>query len=265
MLWMAASVFTRYEKKYFVSEDTYRLLTARLASQMEKDCYVKDREFYTIANIYFDTAQNELVRISNSKPKYKEKLRLRSYGVPTAGSKVYLEIKKKVYGSVNKRRASMTLAEAEAFLSGGIRPDQQKYIDRQVLNEVEYLLERFDLEPKVYLAYDRKAYYAKDDSTLRITFDRNIRTRRHDLSLDLGDYGTPLLRPGIWLMEIKAEKTVPIWLTSLLSELQIYPASFSKYGTEYYMSIIEEHKGDHHPCLNPYLAAQLTPSFLQVI
>jgi len=52
------------------------------------------------------TQDNQLIRHSVSKPRYKEKLRLRSYGVPSLDAKVYLEIKKKVNGLVNKRRRS---------------------------------------------------------------------------------------------------------------------------------------------------------------
>ena len=31
-------------------------------------------------------------------------------------------------------------------------------------------------------------------------------------------------------MEIKAQGAMPLWLTEALSELKIYPVSFSKYG-----------------------------------
>ncbi|MNW19369.1 VTC domain protein [compost metagenome] len=68
---------------------------------MEPDEYNKRHEFYTITNIYYDTECNTLIRNSLSKPKYKEKLRLRAYGTPNADSNVYLEIKKKVVGLVN--------------------------------------------------------------------------------------------------------------------------------------------------------------------
>ncbi|MNW56907.1 hypothetical protein D3C74_346640 [compost metagenome] len=34
-------------------------------------------------------------------------------------------------------------------------------------------------------------------------------------------------------MEVKAEKTVPMWLSQLLSEHGLYRTGFSKYGNEY--------------------------------
>lgn len=62
-------------------------------------------------------------------------------------------------------------------------------MNKQVLKEIEYLLKLYSLEPKVYLAYDRRAMFSKNDKSLRITFDNNIRTRRYDLRLEAGDYG----------------------------------------------------------------------------
>lgn len=41
---------------------------------------------------------------------YKEKLRVRSYGVPTGDDKVFVELKKKYDGVVYKRRVAMTAA-----------------------------------------------------------------------------------------------------------------------------------------------------------
>ena len=68
---------------------------------------------------------------------------------------------------------------------------------------------------------------------VRITFDRGIRFRDFDLDLALGDQGEALLPPDTVLMEIKIPGTAPIWLSRLLSELRIFPANFSKYGSCY--------------------------------
>ena len=103
----------------------------------------------------------------------------------------------------------------------------------QVLKEIAYFLQIYDLQPKVYLAYDRVAYFEKGNDSLRISFDTNIRSRRYDLSLDAGDYGEPLLGDDVYLMEIKTDLAKPLWLTKMLADFQIKRRSFSKYGTEY--------------------------------
>ena len=66
-----------------------------------------------------------------------------------------------------------------------------------------------------------------------VTFDRNIRSREYDLSLSAGDYGECLLEKGQCLMEIKGGGGMPVGLARILSDMQIYPVSFSKYGNVY--------------------------------
>lgn len=262
---MAIEVFNRYENKFLLDEVSYRRIQGKLLDYMEPDAYNKAHGFYTISNIYFDTADNHLIRNSLSKPKYKEKLRLRAYGIPKEDEKVYLEIKKKVCGLVNKRRTTLRLAEAYDFVKSGMKPALREYMNKQVINEIEYILKIYDLEPKLYLAYDRSALFSRENQDLRITFDTNIRTRRYDLKLENGDYGEKLLENGQWLMEVKAEKSIPIWLSKLLSEHKLFSTSFSKYGKEHQRMLLEnsKSKGDVYVCSRQFSTQpQLIPQFL---
>ena len=109
---MSQSVFNRYEKKYLMPEDVYRELRLRLLPYMQEDQY----GLHTICNICYDTPDSELIRKSIEKPVYKEKLRLRSYGIPALDSAVFLEIKKKYKQIVNKRRIQLSLQEAYDYL-----------------------------------------------------------------------------------------------------------------------------------------------------
>lgn len=230
---MAIEVFNRYENKYLIDSKAFYAIYNRLLEYMEPDAYNKNNQFYSISNIYYDTEHDTLIRNSLAKPKYKEKLRIRAYGVPTADTKVYLELKKKVFGLVNKRRTALQLHEAYDYVRTGTMPMLKDYMNKQVLHEIHYFLQRYSLEPKVYLAYDRIAMFCKDGRDLRITFDTNIRSRRYDVRLEKGDHGEQLMESGQWLMEVKAEKTIPVWLSAMLSEFQMYRTSFSKYGNEY--------------------------------
>ncbi len=230
---MAIEVFNRYENKYLMDSKAFYALYNRLLTYMELDEYNKNDQFYSISNLYYDTEHDSLIRNSLAKPKYREKLRVRAYGVPAKDAKVYLELKKKVFGLVNKRRTALRLEEAYAFAGEHIKPELQPYMNRQVVQEIDYFLGRYDLQPKVYLAYERIAMFDKSGRDLRITFDTNIRSRRYDLRLEDGDHGEPLMERGKWLMEVKAEKTIPVWLSHMLSEHQMFRTSFSKYGNEY--------------------------------
>ena len=84
------------------------------------------------------------------------------------------------------------------------------------------------------IAYKRTALYGMEDHAFRVTFDRDIRYRRDRLSLGAGLDGThPLHMCCDRLMEIKAGGAMPLWMAQLLSEMEIYPHSFSKYGNIY--------------------------------
>lgn len=222
---MVQTVFNRYEKKYLLNRVMYQKLIAELNKRMVIDEYGE----HTICNIYYDTDDYELIRKSIDKPVYKEKLRLRSYGIPNKDSVVYLEIKKKYQKMVNKRRIGLKLNEAYDLIEKGLKPSQ----DSQILNEINYFLSHYNLEKKTYLAYDRIAMYDVKDHNFRITFDHNIRSRNYDVKLENGDYGQYLLDDDYYLMETKITGATPLWFSQILSELKIYPTSFSKYGNVY--------------------------------
>lgn len=243
---MAIEVFNRFEHKYMLDKKTFLKVLDIMDKHMVLDSYNKDHKPYTIANIYFDSPDDYLIRASLSKPVYKEKLRLRAYGVPEPDGLAYLEIKKKFKGLVNKRRTALRLNEAYELIKTGKAPALKDYMNPQVLCELEYFLKIYDLSPKLYLAYDRIAYFEKDNNDLRISFDMNIRTRRYDLRPEAGDYGEKLLEDDVYLMEIKTSLAKPLWLSHMLSELGIKRRSFSKYGTEFKKTISKQ--TDEYKC-----------------
>lgn len=230
---MAIEVFNRIEKKYLIPEDIYDKFYKEISPYVELDKYCKEGKFYSIYNLYYDTENDELIRRSIEKPVYKEKLRLRSYRIPQEDDRIFLEIKKKYRGVVNKRRTKLTLKQAYDFVNNGIIPVEGDYINTQVVKELDYFIKLYKPKPKVFLAYDRVALFGREDNNLRITFDRNIRTRRDNPEIDKGDYGEQLLPDKRILMEIKTPTAFPLWLTEQLSKYEIRNTSFSKYGTEY--------------------------------
>lgn len=242
---MAIEVFNRYEKKYMLDEHTFRRLFERINDYMEPDKYNLNGQFYSICNIYYDTDDNRLIRSSIEKPVYKEKLRMRSYGTPCGEDKVFLEIKKKYNGIVNKRRTSIVLKDAYKYMESDVYPESDtQCINTQVLKEIDYFKKMYTLKPKVYLSYDRYAYFEKNDGDFRVTFDTNITTRRGNVRLESGSYGNKLIPDRLYLMEIKISGAVPMWFTRCLSDLHIYPVSFSKYGTEYKRYVLEGYDKD---------------------
>ena len=226
------SCFKRYEKKYLLTPEQYRAMLRGMEFYMRPDEHPR----YTIGNVYYDTPDYELIRTSLEKPVYKEKLRVRSYGVPGDTDMAFVEIKKKFEGVVYKRRVTLGAAAAVEWLRGG-RPLQESQISR----EIDWFMQKYHPAPAVYIAYDREAYAGRENSELRITFDTNLRWSDYNIDLRAGDSGNPILRRDQVLMEIKIPGVAPLWLSHLLCENQIVSTSFSKYGAYYKQAVLKPH------------------------
>ena len=251
---MAIEVFNRNEKKYMMDEKTYNQLLMRLDDYMELDAYNIGQEFYSISNIYYDTIDDQLIRNSIEKPIYREKLRVRSYGVTENEDQVYIEIKKKYKDNVNKRRIAIKLTDAYDYLNNDICPDLDKnQINKQIFNEIDYFKNFYRVVPKAQISYDRRAYVEQNDGSFRLTFDTNIKARRDNVKIEAGNSGYRLIEDGQFLMEVKITNAAPIWFTKLMSELNIFPTSFSKYASEYKRYINNMIFKGEQICLNQYL------------
>lgn len=234
-------VFRRREQKYLLTADQLQALEQLMAARMKPEKYWKS----DVRNIYYDTPDRRMIRRSLEGPVYKEKIRLRSYGPAEGSSEVFLELKKKYKGIVYKRRVSLTLDEAVAYMA-----DKQACLDiGQIGKEIDYVKNFYPgLAPAMYLSYDRLAWKSPDGD-LRITVDRNIRYREAPLDLTVPPSGEDLLEPGQGLMEIKTAESIPLWMTAFLSHHQISKASFSKYGRAYTQELerkLEESRGIHY-------------------
>lgn len=220
------TVFKRYELKYMLTLEQKAKVLCAMQPYMQLDKYGRT----TIRNIYFDTDSYLLVRRSIEKPVYKEKLRIRSYHRTGPDDVVFVELKKKYKHVVYKRRISLPEEEAIEWVCR----EHHCHMDTQISGEIDYFLDYYEsLHPTVFLSYEREAFYSRDGSDFRVTFDDTILCRQEDLSLESEAYGTPLLPEGTVLMEIKCSGGIPMWMTHVLSEEHIYKTSFSKYGTAY--------------------------------
>lgn len=240
---MAIKTFKRFELKFLPDEEQYRAVKAALRPYVEADPYCIDGKTYDLFNIYYDTDDYRLIRHSLSKPPFKQKLRLRSYCEdPAPEDNVFIELKKKADGCVNKRRVTMRYKDALSFLETGKYEKTGDYLHDTVAHEIAYFLSVNRVSPKAVIAYRREAFFLKTDKNIRITFDSDIRG---------GSVGTgreeclPLLADGRYVLEIKINDHIPLPVVKALSDNNVYKHSFSKYG-QYYMQQVCTKKGIHH-------------------
>ncbi|MBN2797257.1 MAG: polyphosphate polymerase domain-containing protein [Clostridia bacterium] len=227
---MSKDLFKRIEKKYILNQ---KQLQDILKDLEERYFLIGPCKKYLLQNIYFDTYDDQLMIRSINKPAFKEKIRLRAYNLVDMESYVFLEIKKKYKGIVYKSRSQMTLLEAYYLIHTQELPEIKNYHNLMVLKEIQQFVQKYVLEEKTYVGYERHAF---EKDGLRITIDENILTRHDKLRLEFGYCGSPLLEQNEGIMEIKTTDAIPIWLSQILLEHGIFPDSFSKVGTDFIQS-----------------------------
>lgn len=219
------TVMKRYEIKYILTPEQNRYFREAIKGHMREDEF----GLTSIASLYYDTSDHRLINNSITKPPFKEKIRLRSYGLATDESPVFLELKRKAKGIVYKRRVESTVPMVRKFFEG----DDKMCQGGQINHELEYFRNYYgDLVPACLIIYDRVAYF-QPDGNIRMTIDYDPRFRTDDLDLRVSMEGESLLPDGCSILEIKVQDAMPLWLCRILSKGGIYKTSFSKYGEAY--------------------------------
>lgn len=214
--------FARHEKKYVLDARTRTEFLRRVADHLRPDEWGRS----TVRSVYCDTPSQTMIRRSLEHPSYKEKIRIRSYQQASPEDDVFLELKKKYRGITYKRRATMPLDRALAFVAGHGDPTTQ------IEHEIAEAIRRYDegIAPVALIACEREAYFSVNDPNLRITFDDGIRWNGIRPTLTEGTDGAYLLPQGTCVIEIKSGEAFPLWLAHTLTEMQLFPVGFSKYG-----------------------------------
>ena len=229
---MAVTVMQRYEMKYLMDGKQTEYFRRVLEEHMQPDAY----GLTSIASLYYDTPDARLIRASLEKPAFKEKLRLRSYGIATQESPVFLELKRKYDGIVYKRRLEATVPQVGDFFEGRPIPGGSAQIQKELAFFRDFYR---TLAPACLIIYDRTAYF-EPGSDLRLTIDDRPRYRTEDLTLTHSMDGIPLLDRGWTILEVKVQGAMPLWLSEVLSEGKIYRSSFSKYGEAYRQELLKK-------------------------
>ena len=224
-------VMKRYEMKYILNAEQTAYLRQRLEGHMQVDAF----GLTSIASLYYDTPDYRLIRASLEKNGYKEKIRLRAYGLATESSPVFLELKRKAYGIVYKRRVKSTIPLVNKFFEG----EGEICAGGQINSEITAFRDFYgELVPACLIIYDRTAYF-EPGGDLRLTIDENPRYRTDPLDLTSSMEGISLLDPDSAILEVKVQDAVPLWLARILSDGGIRLGSFSKYGEAYRQQLLK--------------------------
>lgn len=224
----------RHELKYLITHTQRIALLEQLQNYTELDQNSAGQQEYTIASLYFDTADYKAYwdKVDGHRNRRKVRVRVYGNGVVTAATPAFVEIKGRYNRLMSKKRVAIPYGQAvdleayPAYLASCAPEDQA------ILEEVIYLNTALQLQPACVVTYQRLALNGVEPyGDLRITFDTQLRGRTYDLNLltagaDSGRYFIP---PELCVMEIKINRNVPYWLATLVAQERCVARRISKY------------------------------------
>ncbi|QQS35386.1 MAG: polyphosphate polymerase domain-containing protein [Ignavibacteriales bacterium] len=227
----------RYEYKYLVASDKLEEFRNAISPFFRVDEYAEGRtkQEYTVRSIYYDSPNLDDYRDKIEGLKIRKKLRVRAYNEAKPDNLVFLEVKRKYENHISKNRAPLLYVNLEEVLT---RID---YTDL-LLKKRGYLTTEDDAAkfffhyrnkfsiPVVLVVYDREAYFSKFDSTLRITFDKNLRSLPFPTVDDIyNDASLKSAMHGYFVLEIKFYHGYPTWLRKIVGNFGFQRKAVSKY------------------------------------
>lgn len=227
----------RYEYKYIVPNNLLNPLREFVQPFVDQDEFVaKDKKIhYTVRSVYFDSPAYDFYYEKIEGIKNRKKVRLRGYDENGLDDIVFLEIKRKYDIPIIKYRAPLTYRNALKIFEeqnlNGFALDKFSSMEGYT-NSKRFFYQVFskNLRPVVLVVYEREPYLSKFDSTVRITFDKNLRGIAYPSLTNLYDENG--LSPALtnkFIMEVKFNKTFPNWLNPAISRFGLRKQSASKY------------------------------------
>ncbi len=227
--------FERKEFKYYVPVEMLEPLRQRILTHMEHDpfCLELPEKRYTVRSIYFDTRNLLFYFEKLDGLKIRKKLRVRTYNSSHPDSIAFLEIKRKIGGTIFKERAQISLAETPNLMNGAqlhLTSNQPGFIERAALNKFVYLFKRLKLEPKALITYEREALKGLIDPLFRVTFDFNVRSYPHpDLEEIFREQDLRILANQVFILEVKFYERMPVWIRNIIRDFKLHVQPISKY------------------------------------
>jgi SPX domain protein involved in polyphosphate accumulation len=228
----------RYEYKYFVPNNKMDTLRRMIAPFVSYDKYSEKMEekHYTVRSIYFDTAGYGCYFEKVEGIKHRKKFRLRGYNIPeNIDPQVFFEIKRKFEIPIIKNRAPVAFDSALQMFTGNsfgnYLPDTEKYPrSEENLKRFFYHYHRNKLRPVILVIYEREAFLGNHDNTIRVTFDKNLRSVAFPSIEDL--YSENNARRSLserFILEVKFNDHFPSWMKPVIGTLGLRRQSVSKY------------------------------------
>jgi len=254
----------KYEFKYVVPIELLSELRSRISPFVIYDDYMDcgDSEGYTVRSIYFDTPWYDYFHEKIDGLNERKKLRIRGYNEHNPENTVFFEIKRKYNKRIRKNRVPVSFKYMKELLVTG---NIEKFISNgngskrghEDCSRFLYHIYRSSLQPTVLVTYTREAFFGKFDRSLRITFDKNLRSTIHPgISNLFQENDIRYSSSNHFIFEVKFYHRFPEWLKPINASLGLTLGTFSKYVTciKEHMVIHNNTKQLKHNCIKAMFA-----------
>ena len=224
-------IFKRFEMKYVIPWKVACEIRTSISRFCERDPYAGPDGSYIVSSMYYDSNSLKSYYEKVDGEKFRRKVRVRIYGESYDNS--FLEIKQKMVNNVKKKRVKVPLDFAYDFLESPFIDEEmeQDYdaVDIKILSEAGFLATLYRMKPKVIITYSREAYRGIYEPDFRLTFDKNLKCRKHDLRLEHGHHGKYFIPPNYTVMEVKFNNLIPKWMVNIIGRHQCLLQKVSKF------------------------------------
>lgn len=224
--------FNRFELKYIVRRELKEKLCVGLARNMAPDPHSGADGSYRLASLYFDSPDLACFWGKEDGIRFRRKVRLRAYArfVEAVNAPIHAEIKQRIGKTVQKRRLTVPLDRALSWIEGREDPKVSDPSDQAVAEEIVVMARNLHLQPTCVTSYRREAWVGSEaEAGLRVTFDSDVGCRSPSNLLARGPKERLFLPADCFVMEVKVDDRVPLWLTRLMAENDCSLRRVSKY------------------------------------
>jgi len=235
----------RHEAKYIIPREMVGRIREFIRPFCEPDpnCTGNPPE-YVITTLQLDSPTLALHHAKEWEAVNRFKLRVRTYGDPVGQAPVFMEVKRKIRGTIVKSR---TMVPFEAWSEDLVRNPRVTLTFKSSKEELGFLefvrlVREIDARPVVLIRYHRESYFGKFEHYARVTFDRRLEylpTRSWE-SWGRGEHwhkmDTPLLQnkqnpfSGV-VLELKTLSDAPQWMIDLVMHFNLVRTGNCKYST----------------------------------
>jgi len=227
----------RYEYKYIIPLWKINELRKLILPYMNLDKHAKGREGdqYTIKSIYFDSPSFDFYYEKIEGIKNRKKVRLRAYNNEEPENTVFFEIKRKFDTPILKHRASTKFKYAKEIFAdnriNGFIVNSEEFPELGD-NSKRFFYQVFSkkLKPVILIIYEREPYLYKFDKTIRVTFDKNLRSIPFpEIDKIYHDDKAKNILQNYFIMEVKFNDIFPSWMKPVIGKLGLRKQAASKY------------------------------------